>query len=857
MPIFDRKQICCHGRNHSAQKKASFSVPGTPKQYPPDLRLEPIHLDIDLHVDLQKEEARGQVTHTLLARQAGSHSLELDAVSFEDVEVHAPESMPAADWNYDGKKLTIKWKQAFTAGEERKVTIHYSILQPSGGLYFSQPDEAYPNRPWFAATDHETERARHWLPCIDLPNVRTALDFHLRAESRFTILANGYHVSEEQHEDQTKTVHWRLEQRCPSYLVCFAIGEFTEFQDGEFEGIPVAAYSSTEHPEASLRRSFGKTKAILKWMTNKLGADFPYPKYFQFALPDISGAMENISLVSWDDIFVLDEKLAEEWTWLVDIINVHEMAHSYFGDLIVCRDFAHAWLKESWATYMEQCWLEDELNVDEMAYNFYDNATRYFEEADDSYKRPIVTREFKSSWEMYDRHLYPGGACRLHTLRHELGDELFWKGVQQYIEIYAGKVVETDDFRRVLEDVSGRSLVQFFDQWIYTPGYPSLQVEFAYDDDKKTGTFTIEQTQAKDEKEPAFMLSTSLGWTTPDGESHTQAIHVEKAKQSFTISMDEEPKQVRFDPKTEVLHKLNFNPGKEKLREQLFHAKDVIGRILAGQELLKTGQKENLLAVVEAYQKEAFWGVRVEWAKALSKAFTEEALKGLIKCLQFEKDPMVLESLINALGAFRDQRVAKELEAKLGEGLPYRATAAAYRVLGKQRKYAPGELLVTQSQQATYLDIAQSGALQGLAESRHEKAGEQLLQAIEYGNSGFRARSAGIRALASIGELVDKKQQEAIRERFVDLLRDPVPRIRRTAAEGLKTIKATQHIDALEAYRRTLPHQEQVELEYIIKSLQQGGSNKVASLEKEFSSLQEKYRKLEERLQKLEDQSEE
>ena len=144
-------------------------------------------------------------------------------------------------------------------------------------------------------------------------------------------------------------------------------------------------------------------------MTEKLDHPFPYPKYFQFALPGYGGAMENISLVSWDDQFVLDETLAREWTWLVDQINVHEMAHSYFGDMVVCRDYAHAWLKESWAT----------LRRDALAGGHAGRRTRpattstrnidaYAHEADESYKRPIVTRTFNSSWQMYDRHLYPG-----------------------------------------------------------------------------------------------------------------------------------------------------------------------------------------------------------------------------------------------------------------------------------------------------------------------------------------------------------------------------------------------------------------------------------------------------------------
>ena len=140
----------------------------------------------------------------------------------------------------------------------------------------------------------------------------------------------------------------------------------------------------------------------------------------------------------------------------VDQTNVHEMAHAYFGDLVVCRDFAHAWLKESWATYMETCWLEDSKGRDGQPYDLYRNAQSYFSEVDDRYARSPVTRNFTSSWQMYVRHLYPGGACRLHTLRCELGDEIFWAGVRDYLSTYQQQVVETDDFRKVREQRARR-----------------------------------------------------------------------------------------------------------------------------------------------------------------------------------------------------------------------------------------------------------------------------------------------------------------------------------------------------------------------------------------------------------------
>ncbi len=41
--------------------------------------------------------------------------------------------------------------------------------------------------------------------------------------------------------------------------------------------------------------------------------------------------MENITLTTFDDVFLLDAKYTREYQWVVDEINVHEMSHSYFG----------------------------------------------------------------------------------------------------------------------------------------------------------------------------------------------------------------------------------------------------------------------------------------------------------------------------------------------------------------------------------------------------------------------------------------------------------------------------------------------------------------------------------------------
>jgi aminopeptidase N len=862
------RHACAHRR------AATFTLPGAETHYPPDLEIEPVHLDIDLRVDIEARSVVGVVTHTLEWRRTGAVQLDLHAIDFNDVALEDLDGHQLR-WRYDGRCIRVTWASGAERGATRRLAIAYRVVDPISGLFFSAPHAHAPDAPRFAATDHETERARHWLPTIDLPSVRPTLAFHLRAPAELTILANGLQRSEELHEDGSKTAHWQLEQPCPSYLTCFVIGELVECNDGDHlgdgTGVPLAYYTAKTggnpsgrngragHTVDHLSRTFGGTAEIMRWMTEKQGSPFPFPKYFQFALPDFNGAMENISLVSWDDQFLLDETLAGEWGRLIDQINVHEMAHSWFGDLVVCRDYAHAWLKESWATYMEACWFEDVIGRDEQHYELWLNAQAYFREADCRYTRPLVIREFHNSFELYDMHLYPGGAMRLHTLRSMLGDEVFWEGTRAYLREYAGTCVETDDFRRTMERVSGRSLGKFFDQWIHSCGYPVLEAEFEWDEAHHRGTFTIKQTQAskpdKADKPDAsavglFSFPLTLAWTI-DGKHHQRRVEVERERHGFAFEMDSEPDMVRVDPDFQVLHKLEFDPGADKLEAQLCKAPDVLGRILAGRELIKQGKHKHLAMIGQRWSIEPFWGVRLEWARSLGQLGSQAAITTLIHAISSEKDHRVLEGLLRACMDLRDAELMRAVVDRFEKGLPHRAASAAWELLGAYRDRAPYELISAAADRNSYNGFEQSGALRALAATRDDRALDHLIARSQPGTTSDRARPAAAYALGVLARRLDKRARERAIERLVDLLRDQTPRVRLASAYGLEAARATEAMAQLEAYRATLTHQDQVRVDRILAGLRKGDDARVGAAEKELEELREKVRKLEARVEQL------
>jgi aminopeptidase N len=828
--------------NHSPNV---FSPASADEHFAPDLCLEPVHLTLRVHVDVPGRRLSVQLGMRVRARTAGGHGLALDGIDLRDLGV----DQHRGGFSYDGRQVQLWWDEVFSAGEERELVLSYGVHQPITGVSFSAPTPEYPDAPTFAVTDHETERARYWLASLDHPSVRPTLDIFLRSSERFTLLANGAKLGEQRHEDGTKTVHFSQALGCPSYLTCFAVGDFVCAESEPFEGIPIAAFVPRPFDVEHAVRTFGGTRDMLAFITRRLGVPYPFAKYFQFAAEGIGGAMENISLVSWDDRFVLDEMLESEERELIDRINVHEMAHTWFGDRVVCRDFAHSWLKEGWATYIESCWYEDRGGQDALDHNLWSDADLYFTEVDERYARAIVTRQYDSSFDLFDRHLYSGAALRIHMLRRKLGEDVFWRAVRDYLTAYGGRLAETDDFRRILEAHSGVNLEQFFQQWFERPGFPDLEVSFRHDPAKREGVFEIVQKQASEKAgDGAFRFDLDVAFGSA-GAPQLRRVSVSERRTLVVVPLDAPPEVLRIDPNGHVLHRLDFDPGAPVLLRQLV-ASDARGRIQAGVLLMRHAGRTGAEAIRGAFETERYWGVRVKWAEALGRAASEAALEALLAVSEHHGDPKSLAPLLRALGKYRDPRVCAVLSRRLDAGLPYRAAESALEALGAQREAAPLERLLVAARTAGFGGFVQSGALRGLGATRRIEALEPLLAALRPGQVDGRVRPAVADGLGTLAAtLADGARARAV-EALVDTLRDPSPKVQLAAAHALARAKAHSAAPALEALAQNLAPQDAARVRRVLREL--AASAGEGARAEELEQLHERLRKLAARVEELE-----
>jgi aminopeptidase N len=822
---------------------AGFAGPGAAPRYMPDLPLEPIHLELDAHVDLASRSLQVEVAHTVRATRAGARTLRLDGVALQDLVVESTDGA-ALQWSYDGDAVQVTWAEPVDRGQTRGLRVRYRVEDPLTGMIFRGDGAGR-----FAATDHETERARHWLCCVDHPAVRTTLELRIRAEAGLTVLGNGALQGTVAHDDGTATTTWRCAQRCPSYLLCIVVGDLVRHDAAPWGETPLAWFAPAPHSAETLERSFGGTAAMLDWITARLDRPLPWPKYFQFAVPAIGGAMENISLVSWDDAFLADDRLREEIGWLIDVINLHELAHTWFGDRVVCREFAHAWLKESWATYMEVVWLEETQGADRAHVHLLDDLHTYTQESDKRYARPIVTREFDSSWDLFDAHLYPGGAWRLHMLRHAIGDAAFWQGTRAYLATYDEAVAETDDLRRCLEEAAGRPLARFFDEWLRAPGYPRLECTWTHDAAKAQGRLRVQQKQADAAKGVGlFRFPLEVAVEDADGAWTRHTLQVEGEEATLGLALPAAPQQVVLDPDCRLAAALVFDPGAPMLTRSLTACPHVRGRVHAAATLAKRGRAGGFSAISAAWEGEPLWGVRRWWARSLGASSSPHAGRTLAELLPREQDARVQSALTAAAHGHRDPAVAAALRDWLaGEARPWRAQAEALKSLGRQRAPEDVPTLDAAARGEGWWAWRQRGGVQGLGEHGSPEAVAALVALVAEPTLPEPAVAALGPALGAAAARCAPHVQRQAEDALERLAWDPRYAVRKGAAAGHAALGTPGAAARIEALEQQVAAQDAPRLRRMAAGLRKGDGG-VAALRKQVEELETRLRELDGRV---------
>ena len=247
----------------------------------------------------------------------------------------------------DGEELVVTPPQPIAAGSTFVTALDYAgVPEPvldaegtrlgwlrAGGTTYvvSEPNGAHG---WLASNDHPTDKALFRFR-IDVPEGITAA-------------ANGRLVSSTTENGRT-VWEWQTAEPMATYLATIAIGSFTIVDGGTTKGVRIRHVLPTRS-RPQLSASIAGTPQMIDVLTSIFGP-FPFSDYGVLAIDARLGfALETQTLSLFDRTILAGGNSAA--------IQVHELAHQWFGNSVSIRSWRDIWLTEGFATYTESLWRE-------------------------------------------------------------------------------------------------------------------------------------------------------------------------------------------------------------------------------------------------------------------------------------------------------------------------------------------------------------------------------------------------------------------------------------------------------------------------------------------------------------------
>lgn len=305
--------------------------------------------------------------------------------------------------------------------------------------------------------------AREWWPGKnDLTDKIDSLDIFVKTPAGFHAASHGVLVSEIT-ENNITTCHWKHRYPIVSYLVAVAVANYSQFiTHANLNGslVPILDYVFPED-SAAIALESGNTYEMLQ-LFDTLFTPYPFrnEKYghAQFAW---GGGMEHQTM-SFMGYFSHD-------------IRAHELAHSWFGNMVTLASWHDIWLNEGFATYSTG--LSYEHMYDGYYWNIWKNNTK-----NAVLSQPggsVYCEDTTNVSRIFDARLsYHKGAMLLHMIRWVIGDDAFFSAVRNYLNdpVLAYRFATHEDLKWHFETAGNTDLTEFFDDWYYGEGYPEYGI---------------------------------------------------------------------------------------------------------------------------------------------------------------------------------------------------------------------------------------------------------------------------------------------------------------------------------------------------------------------------------------------
>ncbi len=362
------------------------------------------------------------------------------------------------EYENEGTRLSIPFNSL--SGSEFKIEVNYEGTPKKAGLdgfVFGKR-----NRTSLVYNLSEPNYASSWFPCNDIPFDKTLLEISITNDSSMVSVSNGVLIDVST-DGERRTYHWRTEYPISTYLVAIYSSDYEYFFDEyiSLDGIDTMKVEYYVLPDKyeNAKADFADHVKMLEVFSQMFG-EYPFlkEKYGVAEFLWYAGAMEHQTITGVSSNMIGGKKFFED-------TFVHELAHQWWGNAVGPKSWKDIWLNEGFSTYSEALYYEAVSGKEALQSTMM---SKYSSNFSGSLAEPGPF--------LFTRTMYDKGAWVLHMLRWEVGDSNFFNTLRTYFESFKYSNASTNDFKTICEEVSGKNLDKFFEQWVFGKG----QIELEY-----------------------------------------------------------------------------------------------------------------------------------------------------------------------------------------------------------------------------------------------------------------------------------------------------------------------------------------------------------------------------------------
>ncbi|WP_304947674.1 aminopeptidase N [uncultured Parasutterella sp.] len=485
----------------------------------PDHNVESIHLTFDLVPNQTTVTAR-MIVIPKDDRKSDDFVLYRDDVSMTYLKIGGKDSLPG-QYAFVADKLIIH-----DISEPIEIEIQTRInprtnLQLSG-LYMSRNNYI---------TQCEAEGFRRIMYFPDRPDVLAKYRVVIHAPKDYkALLSNGNLMEQGELLDGRNYAIWDDPFPKPSYLFALVAGNFVAQEETiKLANGKEALLQIWTEPSNQGKTDFAMQSLIkaIRWDEERFGLDLDLDRFMIVATDDFNmGAMENKGLNIFNSKCVLaDSRIATDEDFArIESVIAHEYFHNWTGDRVTCRDWFQLSLKEGLTVFREQEFAADMLGTPSARAVKRIQDVRYlrtnqFPEDAGPMAHPIRPESYRQIDNFYTTTVYEKGAEVVRMYQTLFGKEGFRRGLLEYINRFDGTAATCSDFLTAMEESNGEDLSQF-ELWYSQAGTPRVSVSSKWDENEKTLTLTLHQSNRSFPGRAApkpLLIPVSIGILGDDG----------------------------------------------------------------------------------------------------------------------------------------------------------------------------------------------------------------------------------------------------------------------------------------------------------------------------------------------------